>query len=139
MSEYQTLDTIIEHVQEHSKYFGSSLKEPYAVIWKEESFWAASPKELVKLIVEHEEKEETLLRKETSEMLLNIRTMLCERSEKLFCEMTSYSNCIRAKKGSDEYRKWEAEYDASCKEKRSEMDGISKEIKEIDSILSERS
>ena len=47
---------IIEHVQEHALFYEAQEKEPYAVIWDDETFWAAEPHELVKPIVAHEKK-----------------------------------------------------------------------------------
>ena len=53
--EYEQMETVIEHVQEHAKFYGEQLDEPYGVIWSDETFWAAEPGGLVKLIVEFEE------------------------------------------------------------------------------------
>ena len=80
-----------------------------------------------------------MLKKETSEMLINIRGTLCERSEKLAREMTSFSNCTRVKdRDSEEFKAWQAEYNASCKEKFQQIDEISREVDCIDEILRNR-
>ena len=51
---------IIEHVQEHALFNEGAGSEPYSVIWGTQAFWAASPRELVELIVAHEDtKKET--------------------------------------------------------------------------------
>jgi hypothetical protein len=65
---------IIEHVQEHASFHegagsepysvGGAIRfagsEPYSVIWGTQAFWGASPRELVELIVAHEDtKKET--------------------------------------------------------------------------------
>lgn len=46
---------IIEYVQENARFIDYG-DEPYAVEWKSESFWGESPRDLVKQILEFENK-----------------------------------------------------------------------------------